>query len=70
MPVLVSDGLDADPRGATLLRRCLSEGADYRARAAMADGRVRGAPHVTMHDALAGNWRRTSAPRRPHLPIR
>lgn len=40
MPVLTSDCLEFDPRGVALLRRCLSQEAGYRARAALADPRL------------------------------
>jgi hypothetical protein len=40
MPVLTSECLETDPRGTALLRRCLSQEAGYRARAAFADPRM------------------------------
>lgn len=40
MTVLTSDCLESDPKGTALLRRCLSQEAGYRARAALADPRL------------------------------
>jgi hypothetical protein len=67
MPVLTSDCLETDPKGTALLRRCLSQEAGYRARAALADPRMPKVPRPpqALRAARAPSQRIQSLAERP-----
>ena len=49
--MLTSECLESDPRGIAMLRRCLSQEAGYRARAALADPRLPKVPRPASRTA-------------------